>query len=207
MSEHTPGPWAIEYPMGDDLHVIVQANKPTYEWSFIATITGDPEDGRKRISKAEAKANAMLIKAAPQMLAALERAERWIEQGGTPSPLDEIHDAIASATREDMKHGRWWEDGMTLKEHLEQLGHPTPAALRKRYTRLMAAFTELQTAAQFVVSETDRIHDNDPWPIKYRAPYDAITKLRLLLASQYGVRSPQPPSASDDRRERAGEER
>lgn len=29
------------------------------------------------------------------------------------------------------------------------------------------------------------------WPIKYRAPYDAITKLRILLASQHGVRSPQ----------------
>lgn len=85
---------------------------------------------------------------------------------------------------------------MTLEEHLKQLGHPSPAALKKRYERLMRAFTELQTAAQFVVSETDRIHDNDPWPIKYRAPYDAITKLRLLLASQYGVRSPQPAERS-----------
>lgn len=67
MTTHTQGPWTIEYPMGDDLHVIVQANKPTYEWSFIATITADAEDGRKRISKAEAKANAVLIKASPQM--------------------------------------------------------------------------------------------------------------------------------------------
>lgn len=95
---HTKGPWTIEYPMGDDLHVIVQADKPTYEWSFIATITADAEDGRKRISRAEAKANATLIKAAPQMLAALERVERWIEQGGTVSPLDDVHTAIAAAT-------------------------------------------------------------------------------------------------------------
>lgn len=96
--QHTPGPWTIEYPMGDDLHVIVQANKPTYEWSFIATITADAEDGRERIPKAVAAANARLIAAAPKMLAALERAERWIEQGGAVSPLDDIHDAIA-ATR------------------------------------------------------------------------------------------------------------
>lgn len=61
----------------------------------------------------------------------------------------------------------------------------------KRYKRLLGSFAELQAAAQFVVDETDRIHDNDPWPIKYRAPYDAITKLRMLLASQYGVRSPR----------------
>lgn len=97
MTEHTQGLWTVEYPMGDDLHVIVQANKLTYEWSFIATITADVEDGRKRISKAEAKANAHLIKAAPQMLAALERVERWIEQGGEVSPLDEVHAAIAAA--------------------------------------------------------------------------------------------------------------
>ena len=98
MTTHTQGPWTIEYPMGDDLHVIVQANKPTYEWSFIATITADAEDGRKRISKAEAKANAVLIKASPQMLATLERVERWLEQGGVVSPLDDVRAAIAAAT-------------------------------------------------------------------------------------------------------------
>ena len=103
MTMHTQGPWTIEYPMGDDLHVIVQANKPTYEWSFIATITADAEDGRKRISKAEAKANAILIKAAPQMLATLERVERWIEQGGAVSPLDDVHAVIAAAR--DSGHG------------------------------------------------------------------------------------------------------
>jgi hypothetical protein len=97
MVEHTPGPWTVEYPMGDDLHVIVQADKPTYEWSFIATITADADDGRNRIPTAMAKANATLIAAAPRMLAALERAERWIEQGGAVSPLDDIQGAIAAA--------------------------------------------------------------------------------------------------------------
>lgn len=98
-ARHTPGPWTIEYPMGDDLHVIVQANKPTHEWSFIATITADAEDGRDRIPKTEAEANAKLIKGAPRMLAALEKVARWIEQGGEVSPLDDVLDAINEATR------------------------------------------------------------------------------------------------------------
>lgn len=58
----------------------------------------------------------------------------------------------------------------------------------KRYDRLMSAFTELQAAAQKVVDETDRIHDREPWPTKYRAPYGAIVELRQLLAKQYGLR-------------------
>lgn len=60
---------------------------------------------------------------------------------------------------------------------------------QRRYERLLRAFGELQVAAQKVVDETDRINGGDPWPIKYRAPYGAITELRLLLAKQYGLRS------------------
>lgn len=62
---------------------------------------------------------------------------------------------------------------------------PTPD---RRYAQLMAAFAELQAAAQRVVDETDRIHDSEPWPVKYRAPYGAIVELRQLLAKQYGLR-------------------
>jgi len=57
-----------------------------------------------------------------------------------------------------------------------------------RYKKLLAAFGELQSAAQKVVDETDRIHDGSPWPTKYRAPYGAIVELRKLLAKQYGAR-------------------
>lgn len=63
---------------------------------------------------------------------------------------------------------------------------PTDPA--KRYARLLKSFTELQAAAQKVVDEIDRTHDGDPWPIKYRAPYGAITELRKLLLSNYGLR-------------------
>jgi hypothetical protein len=61
-------------------------------------------------------------------------------------------------------------------------------AAERRYARLLAAFSELQAAAQKVVDETDRIHDSEPWPRKYRAPYGAIVELRELLARQYGLR-------------------
>lgn len=56
---------------------------------------------------------------------------------------------------------------------------------RKRYERLMGAFSELQAAAQKVVDETDRIYDGEAWPVKYRAPYDAIVELRQLLAMDW----------------------
>ena len=58
----------------------------------------------------------------------------------------------------------------------------------KRHNHLLKAFGELQAAAQKVCDETDRIHDNSPWPQKYRAPYGAIVELRQLLAKQYGMR-------------------
>lgn len=58
----------------------------------------------------------------------------------------------------------------------------------KRYERLLKAFSELQEAAQHVVNETDRIHDGEPWPTRYRAPYGAITKLRILLNQQRGMK-------------------
>lgn len=62
-----------------------------------------------------------------------------------------------------------------------------PTDSDKRYARLLAAFTALQQAAQEVVDENDRMHDNRPWPVKYAADFAAITKLRQLLAKQYGL--------------------
>lgn len=51
-------------------------------------------------------------------------------------------------------------------------------------------FRKLEKAARLVVSETDRIHDNEPWPVKYQAPYAAITVLRETIAE---VGSEYPP--------------
>lgn len=80
MAAHTPGPWAIEYPLGDDVHVIVQADKPTYEWAFIATITEDTDEGSNRIPPEVARANAQLIRSAPDLLAELSELVSMFNQ-------------------------------------------------------------------------------------------------------------------------------
>jgi hypothetical protein len=63
----------------------------------------------------------------------------------------------------------------------------------EEWQKIVRKYRKLEKAARFVISETDRINDHDPWPIKYRAPYHAITKLRELI--------PDPPSIRSDDRE------
>jgi hypothetical protein len=59
---------------------------------------------------------------------------------------------------------------------------------KKRYDRLLVAFSELQTAAQKVVDEANHIHDTEPYPLKYRAPYGALAELMTLLGKQRGLK-------------------
>lgn len=70
-AKHTPGPWAVEDPMFGEL-TIVETGKQTYEWRFIASIDISPNDPDHSIPIFEAKANARLISAAPDLLAALK---------------------------------------------------------------------------------------------------------------------------------------
>lgn len=63
-----------------------------------------------------------------------------------------------------------------------------PTDPQKRYDRLLTAYADLNAAAQKVIDETNRIHDNDPWPIKYRAPYGAIVDLENLLNRHRGLK-------------------
>lgn len=104
-TKHTPGPWTIETPLGDDIFSIVQDGLESHNWDIIATVHsdhGEPDDG---ISVPVAKANADLIAAAPSMLRALhnvaEIAQRIIEQTpGSPLTafiLKESQAAIAKA--------------------------------------------------------------------------------------------------------------
>jgi len=49
------------------------------------------------------------------------------------------------------------------------------------FVSLRRRFRQLEKASRKVIEEADRIHDNEPWPLKYRAPYEAITEMRELL--------------------------
>lgn len=96
MSKHTPGPWTVEDPMDFELS-IVEANKETYEWRFIASIPLNDDDDAD-IPRATAEANAQLIAAAPDLL---EAAQAMLEAlgyfGAQDSPLDRVRVKMKAA--------------------------------------------------------------------------------------------------------------
>lgn len=87
---HTPGPWAVEDPMGPNEYAIVQDGLQPYEWQFIAVVeVGIPSEGL--MPRQEARANARLIAAAPEMLVALQDLTR------DDDPFDDFLEALARA--------------------------------------------------------------------------------------------------------------
>lgn len=98
VAPHTRGPWAVEDPMEHELS-IVEAGKPSYEWKFIACVPyGGLNDGD--FSRPVAEANARLIAAAPELLAALQLI---VDTYGFDSSTDSAiwktaHAALAKAT-------------------------------------------------------------------------------------------------------------
>ena len=74
-AKHTPGPWAVEGPMGEDHPWIVEAGRPTYEWRCIASVTADGDE----IGPLEGMANARLIAAAPDLLKVCKAAKKFLE--------------------------------------------------------------------------------------------------------------------------------
>jgi hypothetical protein len=55
----------------------------------------------------------------------------------------------------------------------------------EEYQKLRREFRKLEKAARDVLAETDRILAEDEWPLKYRAPYGPLTKLREALPETY----------------------
>ena len=73
----TPGPWAIETPMGDEPW-IVEAGKASHEWHCLALV---PED--EDLPGIEKEANARLISTAPELYLALNALLGWHESDPT----------------------------------------------------------------------------------------------------------------------------
>ena len=94
---HTPGPWSVEDPIEGELS-IVEANKPTHEWKFIATVYlregNDPDEFPHAVSEA----NARLIAAAPDLLQAIEDVVESWDSDQYESPLGrKVREAMAKA--------------------------------------------------------------------------------------------------------------
>ncbi len=104
--KHTLGPWGYQDPMGPDiLSIVANPDGEAYEWVHIAQIGTETVDDDTR-SFDEHEANARLIAAAPDMLAALRQAElasAELCQGQDPAnacwdTLRQIQAALAKAS-------------------------------------------------------------------------------------------------------------
>jgi hypothetical protein len=99
--KHTPGPWTVEDPLGPEiLNIVARAGRRVRDWKIVAQISASLEDAE--IPFFEAKANANLIAAAPELLLAAVRIHDWLmakidadQAAGRPLGLDHIPDGIA----------------------------------------------------------------------------------------------------------------
>jgi hypothetical protein len=94
-TEHTKGPWEVEADsLRGNSYVAISGD----EWIELATVVVRMKDGKE---SEEGLANARLIAAAPQLLAALEFIELSCRMGGMPDgwelPMLKVRAAIAKA--------------------------------------------------------------------------------------------------------------
>ena len=68
-------------------------------------------------------------------------------------------------------------------------------------TLIMKLYSELQAASIKVIEAADHNLDTKDWPVKYAAPWEALTELRQVLARHLGLREafdPNAPSRMDN---------
>ena len=86
MSKHTPGPWIFDNEIG-----LIRTDTPPYgEWDV----------AKVNIVRAEAKANARLIAAAPDLLETVKRLREMCADFGAKTACDIAEAAIFKATGE-----------------------------------------------------------------------------------------------------------
>ncbi len=89
--QHTPGPWAIDWNVSRlDIHAAGQ---------LVATMRRSTKDGAPTYDDVEAKANARLIAAAPELLDACREVRlRLLGIAGMERYVSMLDDAIAKAS-------------------------------------------------------------------------------------------------------------
>jgi hypothetical protein len=96
---HTPGPWAIEEAGNTGEAFVITADTRDICWT--ADSTGTEDDGTGLLVTDEDKANARLIAAAPELLAALRTAVQVMQDNNLDEALagefDIFTDSIAKA--------------------------------------------------------------------------------------------------------------
>ena len=86
VAKHTPGPWTAECVVGNDPHDICGPDRPGEgSPNLLASVAYDFDDPLPHLALEEANANARLIAAAPDLLAALTRLV------GTPVGWDALN--------------------------------------------------------------------------------------------------------------------
>lgn len=72
MSAHTPGPWLHDHREGDNGYFNTEVFSPNDSWGVIATLAWVPQPLGNGVTGTYREANARLIAAAPDLLAALQ---------------------------------------------------------------------------------------------------------------------------------------
>lgn len=104
----TPGPWCVEEPMEHEL-AIVEANKQTHEWKFIATVPCDGDQDAGEFPTPIAQANARLIAMAPDMRAVLDDLEEafdrqtYCEKAGLDFDAPDDHEYAVVITAKQLR--------------------------------------------------------------------------------------------------------
>lgn len=91
-AQHTPGPW-WDYTSPHGVRHILPCAVPSLDTVAICTFNGTAQR-----PAADTDANARLIAAAPEMFAALERVERWLERD-CPPELQGVACDVSAALR------------------------------------------------------------------------------------------------------------